>query len=243
VWLALCDPADRAAVWAYRGLRARGLTPLELLAPQTLLGSTRSAHRIGRDGADFEITLPDGRVLASREVDGVLNRVACAPFGYLPFTTHADAMYAAQELAALLLSCSPAWPRSRSTARPGTGCAEPGVRPRSGPRSRPGPGCRCGRPESPTAPTTDRPGRRPSAATCYSSAPPEAADERAYVRLARLAGADPLGIDLRRDDRQQEDGRPAVFAEASPLPDLRLGGDPFLDHLLKHLTGLSPGAP
>ncbi|MEU6239197.1 hypothetical protein ABZ885_40265, partial [Kitasatospora sp. NPDC047058] len=104
MWLVLCDPGDRAALWAHEGLRKRGLEPLELLSPQALLGSTRTAHRVGRHGADFEICLPDGRVLASRDVSGVLNRVAAAPFGILPFARHADALYAREELDALLLS-------------------------------------------------------------------------------------------------------------------------------------------
>ncbi|MEV7189750.1 hypothetical protein [Kitasatospora sp. NPDC093102] len=51
------------------------------------------------------------------------------------------------------------------------------------------------------------------------------------VRLARLAGTDLLGIDLRRDG-----GDRAVFAGADPMPDLRLGGDAFLDTLHDHLT-------
>ncbi|MFF9642963.1 hypothetical protein [Kitasatospora aureofaciens] len=243
MWLVLCDPADRPALWAYEGLRERGLEPLELVSPQTLLGSTRSAHRVGRLGAGFEITLPDGRVLASRDVDGVLNRVAAAPFGYLPFTTHADAEYAAQELRALLLSllsclapvavnrpcgyglCG-AWRPAAEWAALAirAGLPVPPARISSSPDVEPGAG------------TGGRGDVLVLGEHVFGS--PVAEDEEAYVRLARLAGTDLLGIDLRR-----EDGRPALFAGASPLPDLRPGGEAFLDHLLKHLTGLSPGAP
>ncbi|MEU4117070.1 hypothetical protein AB0F71_21540 [Kitasatospora sp. NPDC028055] len=261
MWLVLCDPADQPALWAYQGLRERGLEPLELLSPQTLLGSTRTAHRVDRLGARFELTLPDGRVLDSREVDGVLNRVAAPPFGILPFSTHTDAVYAAQELSALLLSlltclapvsvnrpcgyglCG-AW---RSTAEwtalaAAAGLPVPPARISSDPDAQP-----------PTAP----PGRGDVLVLGeHVFGVPAAEDEEPYVRLARLAEADLLGIDLHREgtgddgkdddvtgDDGEGDGPPAVFAGASPLPDLRPGGDPFLDRLLKHLTALSPGAP
>lgn len=243
MWLVLCDPADRAAGWAYEGLRARGLAPLEQLSPQTLLGSTRTAHRVDRLGARFELSLPDGRVLDSRDVDGVLNRVTSAPFGYLPFTTHADAVYAAEELSALLrslltclapVSVNPpcryglcgAW---RSTAE-WTALA-----------------IRAGLPVPPAriSSSPDPEPRRPPAGRGdvlvlgeHVFGAPTTEDEEPYVRLARLAELDLLGVDL-----HCEDGQPAVFAGASPLPDLRPGGDPFLDRLLEHLTALSAGAP
>ncbi|MFD4399863.1 hypothetical protein [Kitasatospora sp. NPDC058478] len=269
MWLVLCDPADRAAVWAYEGLRERGLEPLELLSPQTLLSSTRSVHRVDRLGASFEITLPDGRVLDSRDVDGVLNRVASAPFGYLPFTTHTDAAYAAQELDALLLSlltclapvsvnrpagyglCG-AWRstaewtalaiRAGLPARPARISSSPDGEPRAAPTGR---------------------GDVLVLGEHVFGAPP-AEDEEPYVRLARLAEVDLLGIDLLGADppgadlpgadppgadllgaghHRRDDGRPAVFAGASPLPDLRPAGAAFLDRLYEHLTGLPRGAP
>ncbi|MER7766884.1 hypothetical protein [Kitasatospora sp. NPDC096140] len=245
MWLVLGDPADRAALWAHKGLRERGLEPLELLSPQALLGSTRSAHRVGRHGAGFEIVLPDGRLLDSREVSGVLNRVAAAPFGLLPFDTHGDALYAQEELSALLLSlltclapvavnrpCATglcgAW---RSTAEWTVLAARAGLPvPPARISSSPGP-----EPDRAAVPDSDgvlvlgdRVFGAPSLAASLS-----AEDEEACVRLARLAGTDLLGLDLHLDDEQ----RP-VFGGASPLPDLRSGGEPFLDHLLDHLTAL-----
>ncbi|MFG3229963.1 hypothetical protein ACGF07_34960 [Kitasatospora sp. NPDC048194] len=243
MWLVLCDPADESALWAYEGLRARGLEPLELLSPQTLLGSTRSAHHVDRHGAGFEVTLPDGRVLADRDVDGVLNRVASAPFGMLPFTTHADAVYAREELNALLLSLltclapvsvnrpcgyglSGAW---RSAAEWRVLAARAGL---------PAPPARIS--SSPAAESQQDVSGRGDVLVLgeHVFGAPLAQDEAAYVRLARLAEVGLLGVDLLRDE-----GHPAVFAGASPLPDLRPGGDAFLDRLFKHLTELSPGSP
>lgn len=241
MWLVLCDPGDRAALWAYEGLRERGLEPLALLSPQTLLGSTRSAHRVDGLGASFEIGLPDGGVLASRDVEGVLNRVASAPFGFLPFTTHADAVYAWEELRALLLSlltclapvsvnrpsatglCG-AWRSAAewTTLAARAGLPVPPARISSGPGTEPGP---------------DIPGDgKVLVLGGHVFGTDGAVDEEACVRLARLAGTDLLGIGLHRDG-----GHHAVFAGGNPLPDLRLGGDVFLDRLLDHLTGLSTG--
>ncbi|MEU9045601.1 MULTISPECIES: hypothetical protein [unclassified Kitasatospora] len=244
MWLVLCDPGDQAALWAHEGLRKRGLEPLELLSPQALLGSTRSAHRVGRHGAAFDNSLPDGRILASRDVSGVLNRVAAAPFGLLPFDTHADARYAQEELSALLLSLLTCL-GPVSVNRPGaTGlcgawrsAAEWTVL-----------AARAGLPVPParisSSPEPEPPWDAPGSGGVlvlgehvfgeHGFGAPAAEDEKAYVRLARLAGTDLLGLDLHRDGGQR-----VVFAGATPLPDLRSGGDPFLDRLLDHLTGLS----
>ncbi|MER7582389.1 hypothetical protein [Kitasatospora sp. NPDC097691] len=251
MWLVLCDPADRAALWAHEGLRKRGLEPLELLSPQALLGSTRSVHRVGRHGASFEVVLPDGRLLDSREVSGVLNRVAAAPFGLLPFDTHTDARYAQEELSALLLSlltCLAPVAVNRPCATGLCGAwrsaAEWTVL-----------AARAGLPVPP-ARISSSPDREPDGDPTGSDGvlvlgehvfgPPSAKQEEdaedgedaeACVRLARLAGTDLLGLDLHRDG-----GHRLVFRGASPLPDLRSGGDPFLDRLLDHLTGLPEAA-
>ncbi|MFD7449186.1 hypothetical protein [Kitasatospora sp. NPDC059827] len=252
MWLVLCDPADRAAVWAYEGLRARGLAPLELLSPQTLLGSTRTAHRVDRLGARFTLTLPDGRVLDSRDVDGVLNRVAAPPFGYLPFTTHADAEYAARELSALLLSLLTCLAPVSINPPYGYGLCGAWRSPAEWTAL----AIRAGLPVPPARVSSD-PDAEPPAAPAgrgdvlvlgeHVIGAPAAEDEEPYVRLARLAELDLLGVDLLGVDLHRETGtgdrQPAVFAGASPLPDLRPGGDPFLDRLFKHLTALSPGAP
>jgi hypothetical protein len=192
-------------------------------------------HRVDESGASFEARLPDGRVLASRDVDGVLNRAGFARVGPLRFATETDSAYAREELSALLLSlleCLAAVAVNRPCASGLSGAwrplakwtllaAEAGlpVAPvRLSPRST----------WEPPAPGDARVlvlGGRVFGTTEYG---PEC------VRLARLAGTDLLGIDLRRDD-----GHRAVFAGADPMPDLRLGGDALLDALHDHLTTLA----
>lgn len=238
MWLVLCDPGDQSALWAHARLRERGLEPLELLSPQTLLGATRLAHRVGWHDASFEINLPDGSILASQDVSGVLNRVATAPFGLLPFDSPADALYAREELGALLLSlltclapvsinrpradglCG-AWRSAAEWTMLATMAGLPAPTARIS--SNPGPGTRCGEPN---------PTRVLVLGERVFGSPAPAANE-ACVRLARLARTDLLGIELHPGDGQR-----MLFGGASPLPDLRSGGDAFIDHLLAHLTGL-----
>ncbi|MDH6708710.1 hypothetical protein P3T27_005456 [Kitasatospora sp. MAA19] len=239
MWLVLCDPGDLAGMWAYAGLRRRGLAPLELLSPGDLLFSARSVHRVDESGASFEVDLPDGRVLASRDVDGVLNRAGYARVGALAFATEADAGYAREELGALLLSllgCLAPVAVNRPCATGLSGAWRP-------PAEWTVLAARAGLPAAPVR-LSNRSEREP---------PPPGPDEgrvlvlgeqvfgarvpdeyaQACVRLARLAGTDLLGIDLRRDG-----GHRTVFGGADPMPDLRLGGDAFLDRLLDRLTAL-----
>src|SRR5262245_22522025 len=101
--LVLCEADDAAALWAFAGLRARGLDGLALVSPQALVCPLRSVRRVGADGADFEIAVADGRVLDSREVRGALNRVSVVPIDHLG-GAGADARYAAEETRSLVLS-------------------------------------------------------------------------------------------------------------------------------------------
>ena len=75
MWLMICSAQDAAALWAYHGLRARGLHPLELLTPEMLTAGTRWDHTVGVDADNFTITLDDGRVIDNRYVNGVINRL------------------------------------------------------------------------------------------------------------------------------------------------------------------------
>ncbi|SOB86327.1 hypothetical protein [Streptomyces sp. 1331.2] len=272
MWLVLCDPRDLAALWAYAGLRARGLAPLELLSPQALVGSPRTVHRIDRYGARFEVGLPDGRVLASDDVDGVLNRAVGVAVGPAPPGTVSDTLsdtlsgtegetkddrgeagYVQEELNALLLSlltCLAPVSVNRPTASglygPWRSAAEWTVL-----------AARAGLVVSPLR-LTDRPGEAPQRAAAavtgrvlvlggHVCGAPADEDPEAYARLARLAGTELLGIDVVGPELPGTDVPPdggnhrTVFGGADPLPDLRVGGEAFLDRLLDHLKGLSPG--
>ena len=62
--------AAPAGVWAYLGLRRRGLAPLELVSCELLGWALTWRHRIGRDGVDTEIGLGDGRHITGAAVRG-----------------------------------------------------------------------------------------------------------------------------------------------------------------------------
>jgi hypothetical protein len=65
MWLVLCSAQDVSALWAYQGLQARGLRPLELVTAEMLPYSLKWDHRLGAAGAGTSITLADGRVIKS----------------------------------------------------------------------------------------------------------------------------------------------------------------------------------
>jgi hypothetical protein len=104
MWLVLCSRHDTAARWAYEGLQARGLAPLELVTIEDLVYGPYWEHRLGRDGVSSQNILSDLRTLQSREVKGALNRLTYLPPSYLSIGRPEDRDYAAQELNALLLS-------------------------------------------------------------------------------------------------------------------------------------------
>ncbi len=58
------------------------------------------------------------------------------------------------------------------------------------------------------------------------------------VRLARLAGLDLLGVELRLD----EEGR-SRFAGVTPMPNLRIGGSALIERLYGRFAGLTASTP
>jgi len=104
MWLVLCGSTDLPALWAYRGLQSRGLSPLELVSTELLLYNRRCVHRVGSHGASVEMTLADGRTIDSATTRGVLNRLlSVAPDDLI--TAHPDDRdYATQEQFAYFLS-------------------------------------------------------------------------------------------------------------------------------------------
>jgi hypothetical protein len=104
VWLVLCSPADRPAIWAACGLRRRGVVPIEVVSAEALLLAPVWDHRIGSDGtASSTVRLHDGRVLEYGAIDGVLNRLGTVPAPSIG-PSERDRAYIQQEHAALLLS-------------------------------------------------------------------------------------------------------------------------------------------
>jgi hypothetical protein len=244
MWLVLCDAEDRSALWAYRRLQARGLAPLELVTGEMLAFSQTWEHRLGKAGATFDIALADGRHLRRDEVRGVLNRLRGLPTAHLVRASSVDRDYATQELFALVLSCLQALPNvvNRASPQAFSGqwlpraqwlllAAQAGMLtvPFSQTDAEPADASRIGHHRwslhRPTAAVLVLGGR-----VLGRTVPPEVVG--GCRRLAALAGATLLGVDLLADGA----GGWAVTGVNS-FPDLLFGGEDFIDELELELRG------
>jgi hypothetical protein len=238
VWLVLCHPGDAAALWAARQLRSRGLEPLEVVSAEALAYALRLEHRLGGGKTSVRIELGDGRRLAGDRVRGVLNRLSHLPTNHLQLVAERDREYAAQELSALCLS----W----LFALPGP------VLNRPTPHGLPGPcldrsewfalAARAGLPSPPLRISSRRPDAGPvtvprpacrvvAACGAVLGDPVPASATTPCLRLAELSEARILGIELRPYANERW-----AFAGASPLPDLRLGGEGLVGRLVAELS-------
>ncbi len=232
MWLVLCTSNDRPALWAANRLRARGLVPLVVLTPELLHFCFRWRHRLTTDHPpSTEFTLTDGRTIRSTDVRGVLNRLSAMPAHLVDQLAPADRAYALQEWTALHVSWLNALvaPVLNRPVMQGLGgawrqpsewtwlAARAGLKTtvfRQGVRA--------------LVSLSDlRPARRsgPSRIVYVVDGQPVGGElleqtATACVRLAALAGTRLMGIDLEvGSDR---------FVAASPMPDLRWGGEPLL---------------
>lgn len=243
MFLVLCERGDVAAMWAARGLRARGLAPVEIVSGDEIGCALRIEHRVGAAGVSTELRLPRGLVIGSASTAGILNRLVVPPM-VARAAAPADIEYARQEVLALTLSwlhgmpcpvlgrptaqglCGPWLRRSEWIALAGrVGFATMPYRRSS--LDQPdeawaGPDL-AGSPLRTLLCAVD--GDRAGTTAAAVGAPVEIAD--AAVRLTRLVGATLLGIDL------------AVgwtFAGASPMPDLPAGHAASLDLIASMLS-------
>ena len=104
MWLVLCHTDDLAALWAWEGLRRRGLEPLELVTAEVLSCALHWNHLVGAEGASVEIQLAGGRRIASGEVRGALNRLQTVPIPFWRSAEEKDRDYVLQELNAFYTS-------------------------------------------------------------------------------------------------------------------------------------------
>ena len=242
MWLVLCAPADAAALWAYRRLQRHGLTPLELVSPEQLVCSFRWEHRLGVEGVHVAITLADGRAIRDDRVRGVLNRLTAVPPVSFLAAAPADRLYASQEMTALFMC----W---LSALLPPV-LNRPTSQGLSGAWRHPSEWvCLAGRAGLATIPYRQD-GRTlppdmvrlvpasPRTRTVFvvdgqfvGPAVPTGVAEGCR-RLAELARTGLLGVEL----AESADGV-WRFAGASPLPDLRLGGEALLEVLAAVLRG------
>ncbi len=226
--LLLCDAADRCAHWLAAGLAARG-TDVEIVTTGELLEATRWIHRVGASGVELEVDLVDGRSIRSAALTSVVNRITYVPTHLLAAASE-DIEYATQELYAFWLSWLEGLPclvinRATPVGLPGACLSNAEWVLRAG---------QCGLPTKPLRlsggpPEQPELASRPPLLVASGSVfgPPDAAGLVDGARaLARSVGADLLELRLSRDD-----GGGMRVVGASVLPDLRVGGEPLLDHL------------
>jgi hypothetical protein len=111
MWLVLCASTDLSAIWAYEGLKKRGLDPIRLVPTEALAQGVRWEHRVGADGACVDITLADGSRIRNTGVRGVLNRILYVPPGSLLLIHPPDRDYVMEELGTFFLSWLYAMPQ------------------------------------------------------------------------------------------------------------------------------------
>ena len=104
MYLVLCATDDFPALWAARGLRERGLLPLEIVSDKELAFNRGLVHTIIDAQPGIEIALADGRVIEGAAVRGTLNRLQTVPADHIMAAGPKDQQYAQQELFALFLS-------------------------------------------------------------------------------------------------------------------------------------------
>jgi hypothetical protein len=237
MWLIACHPGDEAALWVARGLRSRGLDPVEVVSAESLACSTAIEHRLGAGEPSVRIEVADGRTISSDRVRGMLNRIVHPPMGHLAVSHEEEREYAMQEVSALFLS----W----LTAMPGPVLNRPVPFALSGPSLDSlqwhALAARAGLPVPAVRVPDDQNGHGArwvipdcnvvvACGAVFGAAPPGAASE-ACLRLAELSGADVLGVELHLNG-----GGEWRFAGAHPMPDLRVGGEELVDHLAAELT-------
>jgi len=238
MWLVICSAQDESAIWAYQGLRMRGLSPVELVTADMLTTNARWKHTVGVDGANINITLADGRVIDNRAVRGVVNRLTHVPLEHL--SAAPDFEYATQEYTALFMSwlralptpmynevdnqglCG-AWRHASEWVYLANQAGLPTVE-----------YVQSSHDEIDDATTLRRLVRNGTPTTMAITVgdrvfgpylPP--AVSRACRELSRLSRTQILGIELAPGSTSHS----LAFAGATPMPDLRLGGEPFLDAL------------
>ncbi len=109
--LVLCSSNDIPCLWAYQGLRKRGLNQTELISAEALEYSLRWVHQLDSSGSNVDILLADGRSIQNDSIDGVLNRLSTIPVQHLLMARAEDREYALSEMAAFYTSWLYALPR------------------------------------------------------------------------------------------------------------------------------------
>lgn len=242
MWLVLCSANDISAHWAYHGLKQRGLDPLEMVYAEALPFSLSWEHRVSRSGVSVSITLPDGRLIDSGSIRGVINRLIAVPS---PRMAHSpDGEYATQEFSALFLSWMYGLPGpvlNRATPQGLCGqwrhisewvwlASKAGL---------PAPHYKQSSQDQINEMITERrlfPLGTPTRTVivvngrvCSGDVPPLISE--GCRRLSELAETSLLGIEFAIELNGEGLDANWIFAGATPMPDLRYGGEELLDQL------------
>jgi hypothetical protein len=227
--LLLCDRNDLSALWLYERLRRRELA-LELVTSELLAYALGWEHRLTRDSVSIAIELADGRTLNGEGLELTINRLGSLPAGIAAGAHARDREYALQELHAFWLSWLAALP-GRVLNRPsGRGLAGPWLDRTEWLVLAARAGLPTVRYDS-TAPQTPVAGRT-VLVVCGQLAQPAAPQEIVVGcrSLAELSETDLLGVEFTA-------GNGWAFQSASPLPDLRVGGELGVDLIERALRG------
>jgi hypothetical protein len=105
MWLILCESSDLSAIWLYKNLSARGIKPIELITSEELSYSLAWEHRIDcYDEPIISIKLADGRKIQSSDVCGTVNRIHFPHQEHFAKAKPEERSYAISELNAFFLS-------------------------------------------------------------------------------------------------------------------------------------------
>lgn len=232
--LILCSDGDATAAWAYANLRSLGCADLELVTSGDLAHATQWSHRVKSDGSTVEIHLKDGRQISLASVHGVINRLTWPSRALIGQATREDQDYAWSESFAFYLSWLNSLPGkvfNRATPQGLCGAWRSAVQwavlaGQAGFHVEP---CR----ESETG--WERPleeGKTLTTTVVFEGKPFGSVETRAIEAACRglfeRSATSLLGVDM----YQSEDGQ-WIFHNATPLPNMRVGGLPLLEEILK----------
>lgn len=237
MWLIVCDPTDISALWAGKELRTRGLFPVEFVSPMQLACAHHLEYRAEKGESTYAFAeLSDGRHIDTRRLSGTLNRATRVNYPQLQHAVPADRTYVHAEMDAIFLAWLGALTAPVFNPAQPSGWAGPIFHPfvwallaqQAGFETM---AYRCGYSglELPHSQNHHMTSHLIFGDRIFPCLPNEL--EHAAHRLSDSTGIPLLGITL----AWMPDGR-VNFIEATPTPDLRLGGTEFLDALTIALT-------
>lgn len=249
MWVVLCEVNDLAALWAYQGLIDKGLQPLELISSQALSYALKWDHQVGSEIVNVKIQLTNDKMLDGSEIKGVLNRLVVVHTEHL--ARFPDREYAMQEYNALFLSWLNSIPARVINRAVPYGLSGQWrhlsewiwMASKSGlytPKFRQSSDIYNNTHTEPEFQAADGLDHREVIVACGHVIGSELPDNisKGSKRLSDISGTDLLGIRFAVDSSENW-----IFESATPLPDLRLGGDELIEILAKSLKGTGDEQP